>query len=95
MFPEGTRTVAAPVNPLKASFALVAREAGVPIQTILFETNSTFLAKGRSILRKPEFPIVYRARLGQRFNVTGDPRETVAAIDAYFRRELKSANRVG
>lgn len=88
MFPEGTRTVTPPVNPLKASFALVAREAGVPVQTILFETNSEFLCKGWPILRKPEFPIIYRARRGRRFEVGHDPRTTVAEIDAYFRREL-------
>ncbi len=93
MFPEGTRTVSAPINPLKASFALVAKQARVPVQTILFETNSPFLSKGWPIFKRPQFQLVYRARLGRRFVVDGDPRATVAEIDAYFRRELAAPGR--
>jgi 1-acyl-sn-glycerol-3-phosphate acyltransferase len=33
IFPEGTRTVEQPVNPFKGGFALIAKQAAVPVQT--------------------------------------------------------------
>ncbi len=88
VFPEGTRTVQHPVNPFKGSFALIAREAGAPIQTIFIETNSPYLSKGWPLLRKPAFPLVYRARVGRRFEPTGDTRTLMAAIETYFHQTL-------
>lgn len=88
VFPEGTRTAQHPVNPFKGSFALIAREAGAPIQTILIETNSPYLTKGWPLLRKPAFPLIYRARLGRRFEVSADTREQMTAIEDYFRQVL-------
>lgn len=87
-FPEGTRTVTHPVNPLKGSFALIAREAGAPVQTLLIETPSPYLAKGWPLLRKPPFPLVYRVRLGRRFEPTEDTRTLVAAVETYFHQTL-------
>lgn len=94
MFPEGTRTIAQPVNELKGSFAIVAKQARVPIQTVIMQSNTDFLSKGWSIFRKPEFPLVYRARLGQRFVVGNDTRACLTEIEAYFRRELGVSNKL-
>ncbi len=71
VFPEGTRTRRRPVNDFKGGFALIAKMARAPIQTVFIETDSPFLGKGWPLLKKPRFPLVYRARLGKRFTVEG------------------------
>ncbi|MEN6587447.1 MAG: lysophospholipid acyltransferase family protein [Sulfuricella sp.] len=86
VFPEGTRTVAPPVNEFKGGFGLIAKKAGVPIQTVFIETNSPFLGKGWPLLKLPEFPLVYRVRLGQRFEVKGEVKSFIAELEAYFRQ---------
>lgn len=90
IFPEGTRTITPPINPFKGGFGLVAKKAGVPIQAVFIEASSPFLGKGWPLLKKPEFPLVYRARLGERFEVTGDVKTFVADLEAYYRRELQA-----
>jgi 1-acyl-sn-glycerol-3-phosphate acyltransferase len=88
IFPEGTRTVTEPINPFKGGFGLVALKAGVPVQTVFIETNSPFLGKHWPLLKKPEFPLVYRVTLGKRFEVKGDVKTFVAELEDYYRREL-------
>lgn len=88
IFPEGTRTVTAPINPFKGGFGLMAQKAGVPIQTLFIEANSPFLGKGWPLLKKPEFPLVYRVRLGKRFEAPSDVKSFVAELEAYYRHEL-------
>jgi 1-acyl-sn-glycerol-3-phosphate acyltransferase len=88
IFPEGTRTVAPPVNAFKAGFLLIARQAGVPVQTVFIEGESRYLTKGWSLFRKPDLPLVYRARLGRRFEVPRDLHGFNAELERYFRTEL-------
>jgi 1-acyl-sn-glycerol-3-phosphate acyltransferase len=88
IFPEGTRTVEPPVNVFKGGFLLMARKAGVPIQTVFIEGNSGYLGKGWPLFRKPELPLVYRARLGRRFDVPADVQAFAVELEAYFRAEL-------
>ena len=88
IFPEGTRTVTPPINPFKGGFGLVAQKAGVPIQTVFIEASSPFLGKHWPLLKKPEFPLVYRVRLGERFEVNGDVKTFVADLEDYYRREM-------
>jgi len=88
VFPEGTRTRRRPVNDFKGGFALIAKMAGAPIQTVFIETDSPFLGKGWPLLKKPSFPLVYRARLGRRFIVEGDVKAFVHQLEEYFRQEL-------
>lgn len=88
IFPEGTRTVMHPINPFKGGFGLVAHKAGVPIQTAFIESSSPFLGKGWPLWKKPTFPLVYRVRLGKRFDATGDVKTFVAELEDYFRQEL-------
>jgi 1-acyl-sn-glycerol-3-phosphate acyltransferase len=88
IFPEGTRTISFPVNEFKDGFGLIARKAGVPIQTVFIETDSPFLGKRWPLRKKPEFPLVYRVRLGRRFEVTGDVKTFVTDLEQYYREQL-------
>ena len=94
IFPEGTRTSRKPVDPFKGGFALIAKAAGVPVQTVFIETDSPFLGKGWPIFRKPAFPLSYRARLGRRFEVDGEIKTFVAEMEGYYRETLRPADRV-
>ena len=88
IFPEGTRTVTPPVGHFLAGFALMARRAGAPVQTVLLHASSPYAGKGWHLLRRPEFPLVYRARLGRRFEVSGPAEAFSDELEAYFRAEL-------
>ncbi len=91
LFPEGTRTSRAPVNAISAGIGLIAKRAGVPVQTLLIETDSPFLGKGRPIHRRPRLPITYRVRLGKRFAPPEDPGAFASELDRYFRGALDAA----
>ncbi len=91
LFPEGTRTTRAPINPLVASVALIAKHANVPVQTVLVETDSPYLSKGWPLFKRPSLPITYRVRLGKRFAPPPDVAAFTAELDAYYRRELIGA----
>lgn len=90
MFPEGTRTVRLPVNPLKGGVALIAQTVQAPIQTVILETNSAYLSKGWPLFRPPAFPLVYRARLGQRFEAPQEVQQTLDTMQHYYENELGS-----
>lgn len=92
VFPEGTRTVERPVNDFKSGFALIAKGAKVPVQTLLIENSSPFLCKGWPIYQlPPSFPMVYRVRLGQRFTVGDDAKLFTRELQHYFEHELARA----
>ena len=88
LFPEGTRTIASPVNPLKGSIGVIARHARVPVQTLLIETDSKYLSKGWPLFRKPPMPIHYRVRLGRRFDPPENAQRFMAELEHYFAHEL-------
>jgi 1-acyl-sn-glycerol-3-phosphate acyltransferase len=88
IFPEGTRTSGASVDAFKGGFALIAQRAGAPVQTVFIDSNSAFLGKGWSLLKKPDFPLVYRVRLGPALAVEGDLHDFVAGLHGFYRREL-------
>ena len=88
LFPEGTRTVQAPINPLKKSIAVIARRARVPVQTLLIETDSPFLSKGWPWRARPSLPITYRVRLGRRFDPPQDVAHFMRELEQYYRSEL-------
>ena len=88
MFPEGTRTVRRPLNPFRAGITLIAQRAGVPIQTIIIETDSPYLRKGWPIWRVPPFPVVMRMRLGQRFAPETEHRALLERMERYFVAEV-------
>jgi 1-acyl-sn-glycerol-3-phosphate acyltransferase len=88
IFPEGTRTSGEVVDSFKGGFALIARRAGAPVQTVFIDSNSHFLGRGWGLLRKPEFPLTYRVRLGPALAVEGDLHDFVAELHELYRREL-------
>ncbi len=104
MFPEGTRTVEQPINPLKGAIALISKKSQAPVQTIFIESNTEFLGKRWPTLKKPTFPLHYRVTLGKRFDPPGNDDEDgkilsnkvfVAELDAYFRSSLISIVAIG
>ena len=91
LFPEGTRTTRQPINSLVGSVGLIAKHANVPVQTLLIETDSPYLSKGWPLFRRPELPIVYRVRLGKRFDPPSDVAAFTAELDRYYRQALEGA----
>lgn len=88
LFPEGSRTISCPVNPLTGSIGLIAHHAQVPVQTVLIETDSAYLSKGWPLFRKPTMPIHYRVRLGRRFDPPQNTQRFMAELEHYFSHEL-------
>lgn len=90
LFPEGTRTTGRRLNPFKGSLGLIAQHAGVPVQTVLIETESPYLGKGWPLFRKPPLPIHYRIRLGRRFDPPTHVQEFMTELQDYFAEEMET-----
>jgi len=90
VFPEGTRTREPPINAFRGGFALMAKKSGAAVQTVFIETNSAFFSKGWPLLKKPDFPLFYRARLGTRFTAESDVKALVSKLESYYRQELST-----
>src|SRR3984957_11776790 len=90
LFPEGTRTTRDPINALTKSIGVIARRAGAPVQTLLIETASPYLRKGGLLWSRPPMPIIYRIRLGRRFEAPQDVDAFMRELERYFRGELQS-----
>jgi 1-acyl-sn-glycerol-3-phosphate acyltransferase len=91
LFPEGTRTVREPLNSLVGSVGLISKHAGVPVQTLIIETDSPFLSKGWPLFKRPTLPVTYKVRLGKRFDPPPDVAAFTAELESYFRKELAGA----
>lgn len=92
LFPEGTRTTRWPLNPFRPGFTLIAKMAGVPIQTVFIDTDSPYLGKGWPLWQLPPLPIVFSVRLGRRFEPSDDPAAQLAEIEAYFAAGVRPAS---
>ncbi|RAI58319.1 lysophospholipid acyltransferase family protein [Roseicella frigidaeris] len=88
IFPEGSRTRQAPVDAFHRSFAVIARATRAPVQTVLIEAESPYLRKGWPLFRRPALPLVFRVRLGRRFEPVADPDRFVARLESHVRAEL-------
>jgi 1-acyl-sn-glycerol-3-phosphate acyltransferase len=88
LFPEGTRTIRAPINRFRPGTTLIAHKAQVPIQTVIIEADSPYLGKGWPIWRTPQFPVVFSARLGRRFEPEADHQGLLKRLETYFAAEL-------
>ncbi len=88
VFPEGTRTTGDSIQAFKGGFALIAKRACAPVQMIFIEINNPFLCKGQPLLKKPAFPLVFRARLGERFLPPGEVRHYVSRLETYCRNQI-------
>ncbi|MFN0127652.1 MAG: lysophospholipid acyltransferase family protein [Verrucomicrobiales bacterium] len=91
VFPEGTRTRpdADGVNAFKGAFALIARAAQAPVQSIILHYNTRLLGKGWPLLKIPDYPLVFRAELGRCFDPPppdGDLRAWMSELEDYYRR---------
>lgn len=95
LFPEGTRTTRAPLNPLTGSADVIARHARVPIQVAIIETDSPYLSKGWPIFKVPRLPIRYRVRLGRRLEPAGHAAGGTLALERELRSELAGAPQNG
>jgi 1-acyl-sn-glycerol-3-phosphate acyltransferase len=91
LFPEGTRTRQLPVNAFQRTVGVLAKRAGVPVQTVFIETPSPFLCKGWPLFRVPAMPMVYRVRLGRRFDTPTDVDAFTAEMERYMREQLAGA----
>jgi 1-acyl-sn-glycerol-3-phosphate acyltransferase len=86
VFPEGTRSIFGQMHPFKTGFALVARLAQAPVQTLIITTDSNFLGKGWPFFQKPSFPVRYTLRLGKRFDPAPgmDVKGFGCTVESYF-----------
>lgn len=91
LFPEGTRSTRFPVGAMQGTAGLIAKHAGVPVQTVLIETDSGFLGKGWTLRWTPKMPVTYRVRLGKRFDPPPHTARFVTELDQYFQSELVHA----
>jgi len=88
MFPAGTRGTPTTLLPFRPGFALIATRACAPIQTVIIETDSSYLGKGWPLWRLPPLPIEFRVRLGRRFAPVGPAAALAAEVEAYFHATL-------
>jgi 1-acyl-sn-glycerol-3-phosphate acyltransferase len=95
LFPEGTRTIRAPLNRLTGSASIIARHARVPILVAIIETDSPYLSKGWSIFRVPHLPIRFRVRLGRQLEPADDATVGTLALERELTRELAAAPQNG
>ncbi|HEX4508997.1 MAG TPA: lysophospholipid acyltransferase family protein [Burkholderiaceae bacterium] len=89
MFPEGTRTIRAPINPFRPGVTLIAKLADVPIQAVFIDTESPYLREGWPLWRLPPLPIVFRVRLGRRFEPRPDSAAQLLELERYFLQALE------
>jgi 1-acyl-sn-glycerol-3-phosphate acyltransferase len=88
LFPEGTRSDPMPLGAFQIGAAYVSYRSGIPIQTIIIEQDSLFLGKGWPWLKRPDMPMHFRIRLGQRFDPPTNPKAFTLTLHAYFRSEI-------
>ena len=92
IFPEGTRTRCSSLNPFTKSFAVIARKAGAPIQTILIEREGLYLSKHLPLLARAALPVRFRVSLGEIIH----PRAGESAaglsqrVESYFLERLEN-----
>lgn len=90
VFPEGSRTRDFPIDPCLPSACMLARAAGVPVQTLLIECSTPYLGKAWPLLRRPQLPLHFRVTLGRRFEVPDDIAAMTQQMETYLRSELQA-----
>ena len=89
VFPEGTRTTQAPLNPFRAGVTLIAKMAHAPVQVVFIDTDSPYLGKGWPLWRLPPIPIEFSVRLGERFAPHADPHVLLRQLEQSFAAGVK------
>ena len=87
LFPEATRSVGT-LGPFTDAVGALSCRTRVPVQALVIEDPVRFLGKGWPAGRIPPFPLVYRVRLGRRFEPPADVRAFTVELERYFAREL-------
>lgn len=87
VFPEGSRTRDWPVSACKKGFALMAAKSHAPIQLVYIESNQRFLGHDWPLLRRPDFPLHFRVRLGPCLEA-GRVDDTLREVENSFRAAL-------
>ena len=87
VFPEGSRTRDWPASPCKKGFALMAAKSHAPIQLVYIESNQRFLGHGWPLLRRPDFPLHFRVRLGPCLEA-GKVDDTLREVENCFHKAL-------
>ncbi len=93
MFPEGTRTAAPVLHPFRPGFAMIAKLAPAPIQTVFIDTESPYLGKGWPLWRLPPLPIEFTVRIGRRFEPAAQPTRLAKEVEQYFAAGLRPGPR--
>lgn len=88
IFPEGTRTLDFPLNPLGQTAALIAQRSGNPVQTILIDFSTPYLGKRWPLFKRPALPLSIRVQLGQRFEAIGSKELMTQTLETYYRQQL-------
>ncbi|MFN7572944.1 MAG: lysophospholipid acyltransferase family protein [Betaproteobacteria bacterium] len=91
IFPEGTRSDPWPLGPLHGGVALIARQARVPIQAVVIESNTRFLSKGWPLGRMPPLPLHFRLRCGARIDPQTPAAQIVERLRAQWTQTLPDA----
>ncbi|MDP0501357.1 MAG: lysophospholipid acyltransferase family protein [Verrucomicrobiota bacterium JB022] len=91
VFPEGTRTENAPLNPLQPGFAFIAQRAATPVQTVLVHSDSNVLSKRCRFPQLPELPARIELQVGECFYPQeGETiRNFTRRIEVYLRAQLQ------
>lgn len=92
LFPEGTRTVSFPLNPLGVTLGLLAHRTRAPVQTVFLDYSAPYLGKHWPLWRPPTLPLHCTARLGRRFDPPDDYLAFTRQLERYFRSELPLAS---
>jgi 1-acyl-sn-glycerol-3-phosphate acyltransferase len=93
LFPEGTRSDPMPLGEFQIGAAYVSYRSGIPVQTIIIEQDSGFLGKNWPWLKRPDMPMYFRIRLGQRFDPPTNPKLFTQTLHDYFRNEITPLSR--
>jgi 1-acyl-sn-glycerol-3-phosphate acyltransferase len=90
IFPEGTRSGPEGMHAFKAGFALIARQAGAPVQTVILQASSPYLTKGWPLTRRPLLPLHFTAHLGERFEPDARSVCLSERVESHIRGQLAS-----
>lgn len=88
IFPEGTRTLNFPLNPLGQTAALIAQRSGMPVQTLILEFSAPYLGKTWPLFKRPPLPLHIRVKLGQRFEASDNKELMTQTLEMYYRQQL-------
>lgn len=93
VFPEGSRSHAPRLLPLKKGAFAVAVEAGVPLVPVTILGSSSLMNEKRLAVRPGELNIVVGAPISMEGKHRRDIPEIMAAVEAAMNAELEAANR--